>query len=114
MREAQAQPHAGVRGQPRHVTLVEEDAATVRPQKARHHAQNRRLSGAVGTDHRQELAALDGKAHATGGGHAAEADIQVVDADKRAHAGLRRTRPARPPGLNRITSISIAPKISSR
>ena len=114
VREAEAQPHARMRRQARHVALVEEDAAAVGPQDARHHAQSRRLAGAVGTDHRQELAALDRKAHAIGGGHAAEADMQVVDAGKRAHAGRRRTRPARPPGLNRITSISIAPKISSR
>ena len=41
--------------------------------------------------------------------------MQVVDAGERGHADARRlTSPASPPGLKRITSISIAPKISSR
>ena len=60
-------------------------------------------------------AALTSNAHAIRGSDPAEADMQVVDAGERGHAAARRlTRPASPPGLKRITSISIAPKISSR
>jgi len=45
----------------------------------------------------------------------AEVDVEIVDPRDRGHCGTRRrTSPARPPGLKRITTISMAPKISSR
>ena len=55
-----------------------DDAATVRRVEAGDHVEQRRLAGAVGTDHADDLALADGDAHVQVGLHATEADGQVV------------------------------------
>ena len=67
-----------VHGQVSDLLAPVDDAAAVRRVEAGDHVEQRRLAGAVGTDHADDLVLVDGDAHVQVGLDATEADGQVV------------------------------------
>src|SRR5262245_16205457 len=107
------EPRPLVRGQARDVTPLEQDAAAVRRQGARHAVDQGGLAGAVGSDQAQALAGSDPDRHAVERQEASEALAHGVDLEeRRAHRLLRRrTRPRRPSGASTTKSTSTTPTI---
>src|SRR5262249_50998912 len=99
---------------------AEDDAAGVGGEQAGDLVDQRGLAGAVRADHGVQFARADLEMDAVGAGEAAEALVQVVEAQHRlAHgAGLGRNRapirshaPISPPRANSTTSTRNGPKI---
>src|SRR5215470_8777005 len=71
-----------VRFQIRDVAAVEHDPSARGRVDAADAVEDARLAGAVGADDREEIAGVDLEAHPGQGGHAAEAQVQVVESEK--------------------------------
>ena len=116
MREAEAEPHARMRRQARHVAVVEEDAAASPGRRMPATMRNAvvlpaPLGPITARNSPRSTAKVTPLAAATPPKLICRSSMRA----SARHAGLfDRTKPARPPGLKRITSISMAPKISSR
>ena len=116
-RETAADPRCG--GIAGDIDAAERDPAAIGPLQPGDDLDQRGLAGAVRPDQADEITFLDGKGHAGDGLHAAEADRDVVELQRGAHARLARVTRLRaiaasPPGASRITSTSRPPKTSRR
>src|SRR5262249_51455030 len=101
------------------VDAAKRNAAAVRSQQARDHANERGLAGAVRSDQADEIAGLHRACDAADGLHPAEPDRDIIDREHSPQAFSARTnrpwtRAARPPGARRITSPSMPPNTSMR
>src|SRR2546425_3304824 len=87
-----------MRGQPRDVLAVEEDAPAAGAQHAGQAVEERGFAGPVRTDDGADLAGLDGDADVVEGGESAEADGQAVGLEQWRAAPVRGGRSGETPG----------------
>ena len=104
-----AAPDAPRRQQIRDVLAVEQDAAGGRGQKSADQIEEGGLAGAVGADHRAQLAGLDGHRDVVDGDQAAEVARDVLDLEQAHGAALRWMMPSTPRGKNSTTSTKNRP-----
>src|SRR5439155_24941476 len=81
----EAERRDAARREGRDVLALDDDPARVGVVEAADHVEHGRLAGAVGPDHREDLALLDIEAHLRHGLDAAERLRDLADLDERAH-----------------------------
>ena len=104
-----APPDAPRRQEARDILVVEQDPARGRGQKPADQVEEGGLAGAIGADHRAQLAGLDRHRDVADGNETAEMARDAFDLEQAHDADLRWMRPRTPRGKNSTTSTKNNP-----